>query len=270
MGSYTWLDFPTSGESDFESKAYSALNSWQQNAELMDDEITNARKTYSTLEDVIDYLDNNKADIAHSHGGGGVVISLVDLASNLGSGASDGEMKITYDEYGNFYTWDDDNSKWRIEEGNFYTTAGLPTAGTYTIPTGTRVFDVTLSVWQEWNGSSWAGESSSYRRIDKTTNYTMTIADFSGGITFTNNGAGADIQLDLVAGFDNAKVAFLVVDAFYLRVDAQAGEVISYQGVDTATGGYVRSNVEGTFWVIEWNGSKWTITLLSTALFFDQ
>lgn len=74
--------------------------------------------------------------------------------ANLGTGAKDSELKVTADEYGNMYTWDDDNSKWRIHTGNKYTTAGLPAAASYTIPTGTLVFDVTLSVWKVWDGSS--------------------------------------------------------------------------------------------------------------------
>jgi len=77
--------------------------------------------------------------------------------ANLGTGRTDGELKITADEYGNRYTWDDDNSKWRIHDGNQYTTAGLPTTGSYTIPTGTMVFDVTTGTFKRWNGSAWIG-----------------------------------------------------------------------------------------------------------------
>jgi hypothetical protein len=62
-------------------------------------------------------------------------------------------MKMT--EAGNWYTWDDDNSKWRVRSGNLYATAALPTSGTYTIEDETFVFDSTTNTMKMWNGSAW-------------------------------------------------------------------------------------------------------------------
>uniref|UniRef100_A0A6M3LK65 C1q domain-containing protein n=1 Tax=viral metagenome TaxID=1070528 RepID=A0A6M3LK65_9ZZZZ len=76
--------------------------------------------------------------------------------ANLGTGRTDGELKVTADEYGNRYTWDNDNSKWRIHTGNCYATAGLPAAASYTIPDGTIVFDVTTGTTKQWNASAWS------------------------------------------------------------------------------------------------------------------
>lgn len=122
-------DLPTSGSANFESNIRQVLNQWKADIEA-------------------------KAASGHSHGAGGEVISVVAGQANLGTGSTDGERKITADEYGNQYTWDDDNSKWRPHSGNIYTTADLPTTA-MTIPTGTIVEDITLHKQKRWNGSSW-------------------------------------------------------------------------------------------------------------------
>lgn len=86
-----------------------------------------------------------------------LVYSYVVVAgiANLGTGRTDGELKITADEYGNRYTWDNDNSKWRIHSGNMYITTGLPASASYTMETGAVVYDVTTGGYKYWNGSAW-------------------------------------------------------------------------------------------------------------------
>ena len=82
------------------------------------------------------------------------VISVAATVASLGTGATDGALKIDAGT-GNLYTWDDDNSKWRIQPGNFYTTANLPASATYTIETGCTVFDTTVNRHKYWSGSAW-------------------------------------------------------------------------------------------------------------------
>lgn len=115
------------------------------------------RRIFNTWKDEWD----TKAAADHTHGEGGVVVSLVANTAALGAGATDGEVKITVDEYANKYTWDADNSKWRIHDGNKYATGSLPAAATYTIPTGTKVFDITVGCWKRWSGSAWAAPDAS-------------------------------------------------------------------------------------------------------------
>jgi hypothetical protein len=79
-------------------------------------------------------------------------VNIVANDAALGTGGTDGELRITLDN-GNVYTWDDGNSKWRIRSGNTY--AGEPSAVTYTVGTGTRVFDSTAGVWKEYSGAAW-------------------------------------------------------------------------------------------------------------------
>ena len=97
-----------------------------------------------------------KAEGSHSHGNGGVVISLVANEAALGTGATDGEMKICADS-NNRYTWDDGNSKWRVMPGNIYSSD--PSSATYTIETGTIIFNTTSGALKRWNGSAFVDTS---------------------------------------------------------------------------------------------------------------
>jgi len=86
-----------------------------------------------------------------------VVVSIVATLASIASGTTDGELVIDAGT-GNSYTWDNDNSKWRIVPGNIYTTAQLAAiiAATYTIETGTLIIDSTLSKMKIWDGSQWS------------------------------------------------------------------------------------------------------------------
>lgn len=66
---------------------------------------------------------------------------------------------IVETDTGNYYLGDKSGSlgtaeRWVVLPGNRYTTAGLPGA-TYTILTGTKVYDTTLNTTKIYNGSSW-------------------------------------------------------------------------------------------------------------------
>lgn len=81
------------------------------------------------------------------------VVTVSATVASLGTGSVDGGINIDQ-ATGNWYTWDDDNSKWRISSGNRYSTTNLPTTA-YTIETGTTVLDTTTSQQKWWDGSSW-------------------------------------------------------------------------------------------------------------------
>lgn len=119
----------------------------------------------SWISDLTDEV-NNKAEESHTHGAGGVVVSIVAAEANLGTGSTDGEKKICSSN-ANCYTWDDGNSKWRVCDGNKYATASLPTTA-YTIPTGTLVYDTTTDTIKIWDGDSWesALDVSGYQPAD--------------------------------------------------------------------------------------------------------
>ena len=86
--------------------------------------------------------------------GGAVLTSTMANLAAITDGSTDGEMLIDL-ATGNYYTWDDGASNWRIGQGNRYTTAALPVAATYTIETGTIVFDTTVNRNKHWNGTAW-------------------------------------------------------------------------------------------------------------------
>jgi hypothetical protein len=139
------------------------------------------------IEDFADSIESDvdgKAALAHTHeSGGSTAIQIVATAVALTAGPTDGAMAITKDEYGNKYTWDNDNTKWRIHTGNYYTTAALPIAATYTIPTGTVVWDVTTGSHKEWDSSSWVAFEAPESTLADEAADTTTFPVIAGGAT---------------------------------------------------------------------------------------
>ena len=84
-----------------------------------------------------------------------IVASIKSTLADIGTGATDAELRLIAASPANFHTWDNDNSKWRVRSGNIYTTASLPTAASYTIETGTVIFDTTTNTLKRWNESAW-------------------------------------------------------------------------------------------------------------------
>lgn len=150
MAIFSVIDTGATGDTPYEGFVKSAAN-WA----ILETELTNARGGESSLDDRLDALDTlvaSKAGSDHTHGAGGTVISIVADAAALWTGATDGEMKLCADN-GNRYTWESTGTKWRVMDGNKYTTAALPTTA-YNIATGTLVYDTTTNYWKRWNGSA--------------------------------------------------------------------------------------------------------------------
>lgn len=85
-------DLPATGETNFDSKVRTTLTAWRDSFE-------------------------SKAEGDHSHGAGGVVISIVANEAALGTGSTDGEMKITA-EPGEIWIWDDGGAAWIKRSGS--------------------------------------------------------------------------------------------------------------------------------------------------------
>ncbi|HEA67135.1 hypothetical protein LCGC14_2067710 [marine sediment metagenome] len=88
---------------------------------------------------------------------GSIISRVVATTTALESltGETDGELAIVQANPAGLYTWDSDNSKWRVRAGNIYPTASLPASATYTIETGTTAYDSTVSKSKVWNGTAW-------------------------------------------------------------------------------------------------------------------
>ena len=89
-----------------------------------------------------------------------IVASIAATVAAIGTGSTDSELIMIAATTNNFYTWDDDNSKWRVKSGGIFPTASMPSSATYTIETGTTVFDSTLNQWFYWTGAAWANITS--------------------------------------------------------------------------------------------------------------
>ena len=132
-------DLPVSRSQNFDTEVRRVLNAWKDEWET-------------------------KADSDHTHDGGNtILLSVVANEAALGAGATDGELKVT--ESFNWYQWDDGNSKWRVKDGSKYATGSLPVAASYTIPTGTRVFNTTTGEKLIWDGSAWDDDDDSITAI---------------------------------------------------------------------------------------------------------
>ena len=110
-------------------------------------------------------LIDGKVETGHSHGAGGEVISLVANEAALGTGTTDGEKKICANN-GNEYTWDDGNSKWRVNKLNICTSTTKPSFTTYTIPEGTGILET------DTNNSYTADATNSKWRVNSGNVYT--------------------------------------------------------------------------------------------------
>lgn len=83
-----------------------------------------------------------------------------------------------------------------------------------------------------------------------TTNYSILPAD--NGKRFNNDGAIADMEYDLPeADGTPMRFGFAVLEAFYERVNAFGTDVVSVAADDSASGGYVRSNVTKSYLILE-------------------
>lgn len=240
---WTFDDLPDTGDPSFNEEARDAFSQWQSNFnEGM----------------------ASKAEIDHTHGEGGTVLSLVANEAALGTGATDGELKICQDTYGNRYTWDDDNSKWRVGDGNKYATGDLPTTA-YTIETGTLVFDVTVGAWMRWTGSAWIAEAA-HRLVAKASvadsPYAVTADDLAGNTELTNTGSVGEMVFNLPAGFNNAKVKGRVTVAQAMTFNTNGSQKFRFRSTQGSAGGSISSDEPGSVAIIAWTGSDWGLELL--------
>jgi len=106
---------------------------------------------------------DGKAASNHTHGTGGVVYSIVANEAALGTGATDGEVKIC-SETGNKYMWEAGSAKWQPANGNQYATASLPASANYNILTGLRVYDTTVARMKYWNAGAFVIDDVELRR----------------------------------------------------------------------------------------------------------
>lgn len=107
-------------------------------------------------------------------------------AAALGTGSFDGQPRVDAGT-GNLYTWDNDNSKWRIQSGNIYATN--PSASTYTIETGTRIYNTTVKEIYIYKGSAWGFEPPS-----------LPLGYIDGFVMSNPAGAGTYSDIDISAG----------------------------------------------------------------------
>lgn len=127
------------------------------------DTVLECLTTLDTNDAALDTSLDGKASTSHTHGAGGTVYTIVANEAALGTGATDGEVKIC-SVTGNKYMWEAGASKWQPQALNQYATSGLPESATYNILTGTRAYDSTLARIKYWNAAAWVIDDVELRR----------------------------------------------------------------------------------------------------------
>jgi hypothetical protein len=295
MAIFSVIDTTSGGDTFYEGMVKAAAN-WA----LTETEVTDARGGVASINARLTTDEtniSNKADSDHTHGEGGVVYSIVAAEANLGTGSTDGEVKIC-SVTGNRYMWEAGSAKWQPLDGNQYTTAALPTTA-YNIVTGTLVKDTTTGTWKKWSGSafvdlisdtayaaSWdtvadiaPSKNAVYDKIEslrwsdltaKTADATLTATELLGNVVLTNTGAAEAVNLTLLAGAADYSFEFEVTVAQYFRFTAAGANKFRYWTTEGAAGGYIRSNVIGTRGRVCWSGGNWSISDLVGVLSYDE
>lgn len=89
--------------------------------------------------------------------------------------------------------------------------------------------------------------------VTKTANYTLLTGD--SGKDFNNNSASGTVILTLPAAAANLQYAMAVTAAQYFQMLASGSDVINWAGTPSAGGGYIRSNVVGSYLTVKCHGS---------------
>jgi hypothetical protein len=99
-------------------------------------------------------------------------------------------------------------------------------------------------------------------QVAKTSDFSLLASDLYGNYTFTNEGAAGEVIFSLPAGAAGMRCKFIVVTAQYLRVKANGTQKLRLGSDLTAAGGYVRNNVAGTTFEVEFVTTldQWIIT----------
>jgi len=117
------------------------------------------------------------------------------------------------------------------------------------------------------------GYSASAQYIDLTawtSDDTLSATEMAGNVVATNTGAGAAVNLTLPAGSADKGIRVIVTVAQYLRITADGTDKFRYGATEGAAGGYIRSNVIGTSFLLVWTGSNWNIMDLVGTLNYDE
>ena len=100
--------------------------------------------------------------------------------------------------------------------------------------------------------------------------YTVTASDLDGLAVCTNTGATGEVVFQLPAGSDSYTFEAVVTAAQYLKILANGSEKIRFLSIQTAPGGYVRSNVIGNMLRGVWSGAEWIVTGIGGAWTYDS
>jgi len=111
------------------------------------------------------------------------------------------------------------------------------------------------------SNTDWALYAAWPATIAKTADFTVTEAELRGNVTITNLGAIAAVNLSLPAVDSAYRLCVYVAAAQYLRMTANGTEKFRFGTDQSAAGGYIRSNVIGTYYELSGApGTEWAVT----------
>lgn len=96
----------------------------------------------------------------------------------------------------------------------------------------------------------------------------LTATQCNGFTTFINSGVVTRILPTAAVGL---RVSFLSTSTDSFKIYANTGDLISYNGNNTTSGGYIHSDIEGTYFeLICTSTSEWRISVLNDSIKYDE
>lgn len=144
---------------------------------------------------------------------------------------------------------------------------------TYDTVTGALVVEVSLAAgsgtYTAWTTSLSSPLPGAVLSIETTAAHAATATELKAGATYTSSYAG-ETTVTLVAGASGYRFRGIVTVAQYLKFAAAGAEKFRYGSVQSAAGGYVRSNTVGNTIEADWSGTEWVITKLGGVWKYDE
>lgn len=104
--------------------------------------------------------------------------------------------------------------------------------------------------------------------VETTASHAASASELSGDTAYTSSYAG-ETTITLLAGANGYKFRGDVTVAQYLKFVADGTEKFRYLNLQSAGGGYIRSNVVGNIIQCEWSGTEWVVTNIGGSWNYD-
>ena len=111
---------------------------------------------------------------------------------------------------------------------------------------------------------------SKIRVIVLTDDVDLEETELRGNVWLSNRGSTCQLTAHLPAGDEGYCINAIVEANQFLRMVTRNNEIFTFQGMDSAPNGYIRSNEMTNNWTVLFTGSKWMVTRTEGPLHCDE